>query len=149
MNLVLKRKILIFLLAGVLLGIAGGKWYSLSKGTPVVNAAVSQDRTDPVPDSTFDSAPHVDNIPSKVYDVLKYVETFHEPKPGYRGGRVFHNYEELLPKRRPNGNLIHYREWDVNPDPGILKRGPERLVTGDNKTAWYTNDHYKSFIKIR
>lgn len=148
MKLVLNRKILIFLLAGVLLGIAGGKWYSLSKGAPAVNPGVTQAQTEVFRDSSA-SKPQVDNVPSKVYDVLKYVETFHQPKPGYRGGTVFHNYEELLPKRRPNGNPIHYREWDVNPENGILKRGTERLVTGDNNTAWYTNDHYKSFIKIR
>ena len=144
----MNRKILIFLLAGVLLGIAGSKWYNSSKGSPIIDS-ISTENKPSVSDSIKSPEKEVNNVPSKVYDILKYVETFHEPKQGYKGGRIFHNYEELLPKRRPNGNPIHYREWDVNPDNGILKRGAERLVTGDNKTAWYTNDHYKSFIKIR
>ncbi|WP_445322230.1 ribonuclease domain-containing protein [Paenibacillus sp. FSL M7-1046] len=28
-------------------------------------------------------------------------------------------------------------------------RGAERLVTGDDGTVYYTNDHYKAFVKIK
>ena len=27
-------------------------------------------------------------------------------------------------------------------------RGPERLITGSNGTAYYTNNHYRTFTKI-
>ncbi|MFM9945207.1 MAG: ribonuclease domain-containing protein [Bacteroidia bacterium] len=144
----MNRKILIFLLAGALLGIAGSKWYSLSKATAAESAeSTNVENTVSTP---IESDKENDvKIPAKVYDILKYVETFHEPKDGYVGGRKFHNYEGLLPINRPNGNPIHYREWDVNPKKGFMKRGKERLITGDNKSAWYTDNHYKSFIKIK
>ena len=48
-----------------------------------------------------------------------------------------------------NGRRIKYREWDVNPlRPGV-NRGAERLVTGSDGTAYYTDDHYATFKKIR
>jgi len=37
----------------------------------------------------------------------------------------------------------------VNPRMPGKNRGPERLVTGSDGSAYYTADHYKSFIKIR
>ena len=136
-------------MAGILLGVLGSKIYNVSKENTSKKPEVSSDSLpDTLKTGVSVKEPEAE-IPSKVYDILKYVETFHEPKQGYAGGRVFHNYEGLLPKRNTAGNKIKYREWDVNPKNGVLKRGKERLVTGDDKSAWYTKDHYKSFIKIR
>ncbi len=149
MNLVLNKKILIFLLAGVLIGIVGSKWYFQSKEHPSENSKAKGATAETVSNYSEPITTGDDKIPSKVYVILKYVETFHEPKDGYVGGRVFHNFEGLLPKQNTNGDKITYREWDVNPKQGIMKRGKERLITGDDNSAWYTNNHYKSFIKIR
>ena len=144
----MSRKIFIFLLVGVLLGIGGSKWYNSFQNTKEGTAKIEADSL--ISNSNTESSlTALDNeIPAKVYEILKYVQTFHEPKDGYVGGRVFHNYEGNLPKTKPNGDKVKYREWDVNPKKGMLKRGKERLVTGDDKSAWYTNDHYKSFKKI-
>lgn len=69
--------------------------------------------------------------------------------PGYVGGRHFGNFEKRLPQNDASGRRIHYREWDVNPlQPGV-NRGPERLVTGSDGSAYYTRDHYLSFLTIR
>jgi len=55
---------------------------------------------------------------------------------------------QVLPRQDAKGNSITYREWDVNPYTGA-NRGPERLVTGSDGSAWYTTDHYNSFVRIR
>ncbi|HAB24038.1 MAG TPA: hypothetical protein DCE30_04555 [Pantoea sp.] len=35
------------------------------------------------------------------------------------------------------------------PYPIISDPGPQRVIVGQNGEAYYTNDHYKTFIKIR
>ena len=91
-----------------------------------------------------------ENIPDKVYTVLDYIDKNQKAPAGYEGGRKFGNYEKLLPQKNAASNhKITYREWDVNPRIKGKNRGAERLVTGDNKSAYYTRDHYKSFKQIR
>ena len=67
--------------------------------------------------------------------------------PAHDGG-TFGNREELLPAR-PMG---YYREYTV-PTPGARDRGARRLVAGGNPRSsdefWYTDDHYRSFKRIR
>ena len=65
-----------------------------------------------------------------------------------RDGVVFGNRERLLPAK-PHG---YYHEYTVR-TPGLDNRGGRRLVCGGRKTApdacYYTDDHYRSFRKIR
>ena len=89
------------------------------------------------------------NVPEKVEKVLKYIDEHHEPPQGHEGGRDFHNAEGHLPRRDDRGRTITYREWDVNPKIPGVNRGPERLVTGSDGSAYYTPDHYRTFIRIR
>ena len=65
------------------------------------------------------------------------------------GGRVFQNREGILDKRDASGKKIAYQEWDVNPKKNGVNRGTERLITGSDNRAWYTNDHYKSFKEVK
>jgi dienelactone hydrolase len=88
-------------------------------------------------------------IPEKVLKVLAHVDQNAEAIEGYEGGRNFGNFERLLPISDSNGKRIKYREWDVNPLKMGVNRGVERLVTGSDNSAYYTDDHYKSFKKIR
>lgn len=88
------------------------------------------------------------DIPQKVYDTYSYIKKYDEPRKGFVGGRSFMNREELLPKVDKNGGRIAYREWDVNPKKSGKNRGRERLVTGSDGSAYYTNNHYQSFTKI-
>jgi len=92
---------------------------------------------------------HSSGIPQKVYDVLKYIREYNHAMPGYVGGRVFSNREEILPREDNNGNPILYHEWDVNPKVEGQNRGTERIITGSDGRAWYTNDHYQSFKEIK
>ncbi len=88
-------------------------------------------------------------MPDKVLKVLEHVEKNGEAMDNYEGGRTFGNFERRLPQSDDNGRRIKYREWDVNPlRPGV-NRGVERLVTGSNGAAYYTDDHYSTFKKIR
>jgi ribonuclease T1 len=88
-------------------------------------------------------------VPAKVLKVLKYIEENGEAPEGYVGGRKFKNLEQLLPKIDKSNKRINYREWDVNPKIDGKNRGKERLVTGDEESAYFTNDHYQSFKKIK
>jgi dienelactone hydrolase len=88
-------------------------------------------------------------IPEKALKVLAYVDKHGEAIDGYEGGRTFGNFERRLPITDDKGRRIKYREWDVNPlRPGV-NRGAERLVTGSDGGAYYTDDHYATFKRIR
>ena len=90
-----------------------------------------------------------EGVPEKVGKVLEYVDEHNKAMEGYEGGRNFGNFEKLLPQRDEKGRQIRYREWDVNPLKRGVNRGAQRLITGSNDTAYYTDDHYKTFKKIR
>ena len=82
-------------------------------------------------------------VPDKARDVLRQIQARNgQPPPGYVGGRSFGNFEKRLPPGR-------YREYDVNPLMAGRNRGPERIVV-DQRTgrAWYTGDHYRTFVPM-
>lgn len=64
--------------------------------------------------------------------------------PHRNDGATFANREGRLP-RRPRG---YYTEWVIR-TPGRGGVGPQRLVTGGDGEAWYTPDHYGSFVPVR
>ena len=66
------------------------------------------------------------------------------PFPYPQDGRVFANREHRLPPR-PRG---YYREYTV-PTPGKRGRGARRLIAGARGEYYYTEDHYRSFRRIR
>lgn len=88
-------------------------------------------------------------IPQKALTVLKHVDEKGDALPNYEGGRTFLNLEKRLPQNDTQGRRLKYREWDVNPLVQGRNRGAERLVTGSDGSAYFTDDHYKTFKKIR
>lgn len=66
------------------------------------------------------------------------------PFPYERDGVVFGNRERLLPPRERG----YYREYTV-PTPGLKHRGARRIVAGRGGEVYYTDDHYRSFRRIR
>ena len=88
-------------------------------------------------------------VPQKVYKVLEYVRANGQAMNGYVGGRIFGNREQVLPKQATDGRRIKYQEWDVNPKIDGRNRGVERLVTGSDGRAWFTNDHYQHFAEVK
>lgn len=103
------------------------------------------------------SAPTIDSTPAvrpgttgrdaagleRAREVLAAIEARGgEPLVGYVGGRAFHNRERRLPDGR-------YREYDVYPRVPGRDRGPERLVVERTTgRAYYTRDHYRTFVPL-
>jgi metalloendopeptidase OMA1, mitochondrial len=111
---------------------------SFARKAPVANPTESRPRA---------------TVPRRVLQVLEYVEKNNRAPEGYEGGRTFLNLgkggDQSLPNFDANANTIKYREWDVNPHVEGKNRGAERLVTGSDGRAYYTSDHYRTFIRIR
>jgi len=110
-----------------------------AKGPPAGAGDTAADAPDP-------------RVPQKALDALQHIQNNGSPPPGTRGGGGYANdgrgNGEILPETDSNGNDINYREWDVDKyQPGV-NRGPERLVTGSDGSAYYTGDHYGTFVRI-
>lgn len=66
------------------------------------------------------------------------------PFPYKRDGVEFKNREHILPRQPRN----YYREYTV-PTPGVSHRGARRIVCGVVPECYYTDDHYRSFKRIK
>lgn len=119
-------------------------WFGRSgtKAETVVAPKAEQQQTIQTTEPTEVQAERKEGVPQKVIDVLNYVKAHGEAPKGYVGGRVFQNREHRLPE------TTTYNEWDVNPKVNGQNRGAERLITGKDKSAYYTNDHYRTFKRI-
>ena len=131
-----KRLIARLILLAVLLGIV---WFVRSR---------QQAAPEPVNTGIQTTQPQTATAPAYALKVLQYIRQNGQAPDGYVGGREFQNREKRLPQKAPDGKKIRYSEWDVHPKTTGKDRGPERLVTGSDHSAWYTKDHYKSFLKI-
>lgn len=83
------------------------------------------------------------DLPPEAQQTLARIEAG-GPFPYKQDGRVFQNRESLLPQR-PRG---YYREYTVK-TPGARDRGARRIVAGREGEYYYTEDHYRSFRRIR
>ena len=101
-----------------------------------------------LPATQTQAAPQ-DSIPAYVRETLAYIRQHGYAPPGYVGGRVFGNYEGLLPRYNSQRKRIEYREWDVRPRAERRNRGAERLVTGSDGRVWYSADHYRTFLEVK
>jgi ribonuclease T1 len=61
-----------------------------------------------------------------------------------RDGAAFGNFEKRLPAKERG----YYREYTVR-TPGAKNRGARRIVAGKDGELYYTDDHYRSFRRIR
>ena len=62
----------------------------------------------------------------------------------HKDGSTFGNFE----KRLPVAARGYYREYTVK-TPGSRDRGARRIVAGQADDFYYTDDHYRSFRRIR
>jgi ribonuclease T1 len=83
------------------------------------------------------------DLPPQARATLQLIEQG-GPFPYSRDGVTFGNYERLLPQR-PRG---YYREYTV-PTPGARNRGARRIIAGKYGERYYTDDHYRTFRRIR
>lgn len=92
------------------------------------------------------------SVPPRVTKTLARIDAGTWPPadaPGTKGGTNFGNYEGRLPTKAASGKRITYTEWDVNRREPGRSRDAERIVTGSDGSAWYTADHYNTFVRIR
>ncbi|MBI5624254.1 MAG: hypothetical protein HY924_10775 [Elusimicrobia bacterium] len=101
--------------------------------------------------------------PNRVRTILKLVEDVYYGRPLQypKDGTVFSNKEGRLPAK-PKG---YYKEYTVMPPKGSPSeitvgdrvfriapangtRGVERIIIGGGSLAYYTPDHYKTFIPL-
>lgn len=91
-------------------------------------------------------------IPDRAWHTLQLIDAGQWPPnddSGTRGGTTWANKNGALPTTDSAGNPIHYRKWDVNRKQPSQPRDPERIVTGDDGSAWYTPDRFQTFEKMR
>jgi ribonuclease T1 len=143
------------LIAGILIGLVAGLliarkvFINPSEGSNKITNPVQDNRQKNNPVQPVTGQDKETGIPAKIYLVLKYIRENKHAMEGYVGGRVFTNREKIVPQQDENGNSIQYQEWDVNPKVQGQNRGTERIVTGSDGRAWYTNDHYQTFTQIK
>lgn len=142
-------QLIIGIIIGIIIGFFIGKQAFNGHQQQNKEPVSLQDQQAPVRNDQSQDNPENAVIPHKVYVVLNYIHTHHQAMDGYEGGRIFENREEVLPQTDSNGNPIQYQEWDVNPKISGENRGAERLVTGSDGRAWYTNDHYRTFTQVK
>jgi guanyl-specific ribonuclease Sa len=103
---------------------------------------------------TVDTTPLPPNVPPKAVAVVEQVaNNGGAAPPGHVGGRAFMNDGrgggQTLPTTDAAGTQITYREYDVNPRQPGVSRGAERVVIGSDGSAYYTNNHYTTFTRIK
>jgi ribonuclease T1 len=85
----------------------------------------------------------VEELPSEARTTLQLIQQG-GPFPYQRDGATFGNFERRLPLKKRG----YYREFTV-PTPGYSDRGARRIVAGENGEYFYTENHYRTFRKIR
>lgn len=94
---------------------------------------------DAVPTSSIAVA----ELPPEARDTLRLIKQggpFSYP----RDGVVFGNYEHILPHQARG----YYHEYTVK-TPGVHNRGARRIVCGIVPECYYSDDHYRTFKRIR
>jgi len=92
----------------------------------------------------FDGASvSVENLPIEARATLELIKAG-GPFPYKQDGRAFSNREMLLPGKSRG----YYREYTVR-TPSARDRGARRIVAGSAGEYYYTDDHYRSFRRIR
>lgn len=85
----------------------------------------------------------LDDLPPEASDTVDLIDAG-GPFPEEEDGGVFGNFEGLLPDEERG----YYREYTV-PTPGLDHRGARRIVAGSSGELYWTEDHYRSFERIR
>jgi hypothetical protein len=89
-----------------------------------------------------------DNIPRAAYTTLLYYQLHKQAPPSFHAMKKFYPQKSGLPVTDQNGRGIAYVESDIFPLIPEVNRGNHRLIIGDNGLAYYTYDHYETFIEI-
>ena len=83
------------------------------------------------------------DLPAEARQTLELIRS-NGPFPHRQDGSTFGNREKRLPLRTHG----YYREYTVK-TPGAKDRGSRRIIAGNGGEFYYTDDHYRSFQRIR
>ncbi|HWP79907.1 MAG TPA: ribonuclease domain-containing protein [Candidatus Acidoferrum sp.] len=120
---------------------------------PAVEAAEQSNRV-----GSFDELPANAQGSYRSYEMNGWKGNYGGQAPGTKAGKVYRNADELLPKMDLDGNMISYREFDINSPAQGIGRDVERFVVGSDGSVYYTDSHYGQgvsavglppFIKIK
>jgi len=136
-----KRLIARLLILAALAAVAWFVWHRQHQAQPIGQPA-------PTSQTGQNTTQNSSKAPAYVLEVLQFIRRNGHAPEGIVGGREFQNREKRLPTKGPDNKRIRYSEWDVHPKIQGQNRGPERLVTGSDHSAYYSKDHYKTFLKI-
>jgi ribonuclease T1 len=93
--------------------------------------------------SVFGKDVSLKDIPPEARQTLDLIKQ-NGPFPYPQDGKTFGNRERRLPLRAQG----YYREYTVK-TPGARDRGARRIIAGNGSEFYYTEDHYRSFRRIR
>ena len=82
-------------------------------------------------------------LPPEARETLQLIKN-NGPFPYPRDGVVFGNYEHSLPQQKRG----YYHEYTVK-TPGAHNRGARRIVCGILPECYYSDDHYRTFRRIK
>lgn len=127
---------------------------SVATSTQVKPGATTKAAAQPTSAAQKSSAQQVSSdAPTRVLATLVEIDAGRWPDSanavGTKGAVTFRNSEGRLPAVGAGGGRVVYQEWDVNPKKNGQGRDAERIVTGNDGSAWYTLDHYETFTRIR
>ena len=98
----------------------------------------------------FPNDVRVADLPPEARATIELIDR-NGPFPHPQDGKTFSNREKLLPQRARG----YYREYTVKTPGeagrarGTRDRGARRIVAGNGGEFYYTDDHYRSFRRIR
>jgi ribonuclease T1 len=90
------------------------------------------------------------DLPAEARETLALIKQ-NGPLPYPQDGKTFGNRERLLPLRAQG----YYREYTVKTPGGSGRtrstrdRGARRIISGNGGEFYYTEDHYRTFRRIR
>ena len=120
----------------------GGGWRRLAAALLALSllACVDADARGPAPAIAEVAAA---DLPAEARETIGLIR-HGGPFPYERDGAAFGNFERMLPSHERG----YYREYTVR-TPGVNSRGARRIVAGSAGELYYTDDHYKSFRRVR
>ena len=96
-----------------------------------------------VPLAAFSKDIAFKDLPAEAQQALALIKS-NGPFPYPQDGKTFGNREKRLPMRAQG----YYREYTVK-SPGARDRGARRIIAGNGGEFYYTDDHYRTFARIR
>ena len=83
------------------------------------------------------------------YDKNGWKGNYKGQTKGTNAGGKYTNNKGTLPTKDRNGKSITYKEYDVDNKTAGKNRSSRRFVKGSDGSIYYTDDHYKTFIKVK